>query len=55
MLTAMLKSPTVKEAGRLGGLKRASNLTSERKKEIAQKAGKARWDKHEKKKHVPLS
>lgn len=49
MLTSMLKSPTVKEAGRLGGLRRAENLSPEQRTEIARKAGKARWGKHDKK------
>ena len=41
----MLKSITVKEAGRKGGLKRAQVLTPERRTEIASKAGKQRWRK----------
>ena len=44
----MLKSITVKEAGRLGGMKRAQKLSPERRTEIARKAGKQRWrKKHE--------
>lgn len=31
--------------GRLGGLKRSKQLTPEQRKEIAQKAAKARWNK----------
>lgn len=45
MLAAMLKSPTVKQAGRLGGLQRAKVLTPEQRTAIARKAGKARWGK----------
>lgn len=44
----MLKSITVKEAGKKGGLKRAQVLTPEQRTEIARKAGKQRWrKKHE--------
>jgi hypothetical protein len=32
--------------GRLGGLARAKILTPERRKEIAAKAARARWEKH---------
>lgn len=43
------KNQAAIELGRLGGLKggkaRAEKLTPERKKEIAQKAAKARWEK----------
>jgi len=43
------KNKAAQELGRLGGLKggkaRADKLTPERKKEIAQKAAKARWKK----------
>jgi hypothetical protein len=37
------KHPGKKEAGKLGGLRRAEALTDERKAEIAQKAALARW------------
>ena len=47
------KNPNAVALGRLGGAKggkaRAEKLTPERKKEIAQKAAKARWEK----KHKP--
>lgn len=44
----MLKSITVKEAGRKGGIARAKSLTPEQRTEIARKAGKNRWrKKHE--------
>jgi hypothetical protein len=43
------KNPNAVALGRLGGLKggkaRASKLTPEQRKEIAQKAAKARWQK----------
>jgi hypothetical protein len=43
------KNPAAVELGRLGGLKggpaRAEKLSPERRKEIARKAAKARWDK----------
>ena len=43
------KNPNAVALGRLGGLKggkaRASKMTPERRKEVAQKAAKARWDK----------
>lgn len=43
------KNPAAVALGRLGGLKggkaRASSLTPERRKEIAQRAAKARWQK----------
>lgn len=43
------KNPAAVALGRLGGLKggkaRASKLTPEQRKEIAQKAAKARWQK----------
>lgn len=43
------KNPAAVALGRLGGLKggkvRASKLTPEQRKEIAQKAAKARWSK----------
>lgn len=43
------KNPAAVALGRLGGLKggkaRASKLTPEQRKEIAQKAAKARWEK----------
>lgn len=43
------KNPAAVELGRLGGLKggkaRASKLTSQERKEIAQKAAKKRWGK----------
>ena len=43
------KNPAAVALGRLGGLKgghaRAAKLTPERKKEIAEKAAKARWSK----------
>ena len=43
------KNPNAVALGRLGGAKggkaRAEKLTPERKKEIAEKAAKARWDK----------
>ena len=46
------KNPAAVELGRLGGLKggkaRTEKLSPERRKEIAQKAAKARWDKHSK-------
>lgn len=42
------KNPAAVELGRLGGLKggnaRAKKLTSQKRKEIAQKAAKKRWD-----------
>jgi hypothetical protein len=42
------KNPAAVALGRLGGLKggkaRASKMTPEQRKEIAQKAAKARWD-----------
>ncbi len=44
------KNPLAVELGRRGGLKggkaRAAKLTAKRRKEIAQKAAKARWGKH---------
>jgi hypothetical protein len=44
------KNPFAVALGRLGGLKggnaRVAKLTSKRKKEIAKKAARARWDKH---------
>mgnify|MGYP001568674165 CR=1 FL=1 len=44
----MLKSITVKEAGKKGGYARAQALTPEQRTEIARKAGKQRWrKKHE--------
>ena len=43
------KNAAAVELGRLGGLKggkaRAAKLTAKRRKQIAQKAAKARWDK----------
>jgi hypothetical protein len=43
------KNPAAVALGRLGGLKggkaRANKLTSEQRKEIAQKAAKSRWNK----------
>jgi hypothetical protein len=43
------KNPAAVELGRLGGLKggkaRAEKLTPERRKEIARKAARARWEK----------
>ncbi len=43
------KNPAAVELGRLGGLKggkaRAEKLSPERRKEIARKAAKARWEK----------
>lgn len=43
------KNPSAVATGRLGGLKggkaRANRLSAERKKAIARKAAKARWDK----------
>lgn len=41
----MLKSITVKEAGKKGGAARAKALTPEQRTEIARKAGKQRWRK----------
>jgi hypothetical protein len=45
------KNPAAVALGRLGGLKggkaRAKKLTPERRKEIAQKAAKTRWEKEE--------
>jgi hypothetical protein len=44
-----VKNPAAVELGRLGGLKggkaRAEKLSADRRKEIAQKAAKSRWDK----------
>ena len=44
------KNPAAVALGRLGGLKggkaRAAKLSPERRKEIAQKAAKTRWDKY---------
>lgn len=44
-----LKNQAAVQLGKLGGLKggkaRAASLTPERRKEIAQKAAKARWEK----------
>src|ERR1019366_2097673 len=34
-----------RRGGKVGGKKRAANLTSERRSEIAQKAARSRWDK----------
>ena len=39
------KNPDAVRLGRLGGLKRAQNLTKEQRFLIAQKAGKNRWGK----------
>ena len=39
------KNPYAVELGRLGGLKRSKQLTPEQRKELAQKAAKARWSK----------
>ncbi len=39
------KNPHAQALGRLGGLKRSSQLTPEQRKELAQKAAKARWNK----------
>lgn len=41
----MLKSITVKEAGKRGGAARAKALTPEQRTEIARNAGKQRWKK----------
>jgi hypothetical protein len=44
------KNPAAVALGRLGGLKggkaRAESLSAKKRKEIAQKAAKARWEKH---------
>ncbi|HEY4712452.1 MAG TPA: RNA-binding protein [Dehalococcoidia bacterium] len=39
------KNPAAVALGRLGGLKRSQQLTPEQRKELAQKAAKARWEK----------
>jgi hypothetical protein len=47
--SSIVKNPAAVALGRLGGLKggkaRATNLTSERRTEIAKKAAQARWGK----------
>jgi len=49
VVTDHVKNPAAVELGRKGGLKggkaRADSLTPAQRKEIAQKAAKARWDK----------
>jgi len=39
------KNPHAQALGRLGGLKRSKQLTPEQRKELAQKAARARWSK----------
>jgi hypothetical protein len=39
------KNPAAVALGRLGGLKRSQQLTPKQRKELAQKAAKARWNK----------
>jgi len=39
------KNPAAVALGRLGGLKRTKQLTPEQRRELAQKAAKARWNK----------
>ena len=50
--TARVKNPAAVALGKLGGMKggkaRAAELSPERRKEIAQKAAKARWARVEK-------
>ena len=38
------KNPAAVALGRLGGLKRSKQLTPEQRRELAQKAAKARWE-----------
>lgn len=40
------KKKAAQELGKLGGEKRAENLTPEKRSEIAKKAAKSRWDKN---------
>ena len=47
----MLKSITVREAGKRGGAARAKTLTPEQRTEIARKAGKQRWRKKHEEEH----
>lgn len=43
------KSLSASEMGKMGAQARMKKLTAERRKEIAKKAAKARWDKKKKK------